>query len=263
MKRAATIAILLFSACGTAHERAVEDALHAGNAFYLADDLESALEAYRASPEDHRTSFNAGLVLHRTDRAAEAVERYTVASNLADSAMDRARALYNLGHLWNERATLSDSTAALAGEQARSIKLEGDINEQVRLVVLRDSLFTLERDLIHFTDSALTQSRSAYQQTLRWSPTDEDARHNLTLVLKRIASRPTMDTEKGGTEKQDDQKLGAKALLIMERADQLVEKYLFQDALDLMRQGIQQDPTLQQRKDYMDKLDMITKAARP
>ena len=49
----------------------------------------------------------------------------------------------------------------------------------------------------------------------------------------------------------------------MARADELVEKYLFQEALDVMRQGVQQDPTLQQRKDYMDKLDMITKAARP
>ena len=81
--------------------------------------------------------------------------------------------------------------------------------------------------------------------------------------MERIAARPKPATNEGGKDPNKDRDLGEKAKLIMARADELVEKYLFQEALDVMRQGVQQDPTLQQRKDYMDKLDMITKAARP
>ena len=81
--------------------------------------------------------------------------------------------------------------------------------------------------------------------------------------MERIAARPKPTTGEGGKDPNKDGELGDKAKLIMARADELVEKYLFQEALDVMRKGVQQDPTLQQRKDYMDKLDMITKAARP
>ena len=263
MNRIAYIAVLMLAACSDAHERSVDEALRIGNAYHQAGELQKALEAYMGSPEDNRTSFNAGVVLQETGQWTEAVERYTLASNMADSVADRAKALYNLGHVWSDRAMLADSTARQAGEQARSITLEGDINDQVRLVVIRDSLLTLERELSQLTDSALLQSEDAYRNVLRLTPTEEDARHNLALVIERIAARPKPANNEGGKDPNKDRDLGEKAKLIMARADELVEKYLFQEALDVMRQGVQQDPTLQQRKDYMDKLDMITKAARP
>ena len=262
MKRAAYIALLMLVACDDAHERSVDKALRIGNAFHHAGDQVQALNAYMGAPEDHRTVFNAGVVLQQTGQWMEAVERYTLAANLADSAADRAKALYDLGYVWSDRAFLADSTSKLAGEQARAIVLEGDINEQVRLVVLRDSLFTMERDLSQLTDSALMQSREAYRNVLRIEPQEEDARHNLALVMQRIRERPDPADADGSKDPNKDKDLGEKAKLIMARADELVEKYLFQEALDVMRQGIQQDASLQQRKEYMDKLDMITKAAR-
>ena len=47
----------------------------------------------------------------------------------------------------------------------------------------------------------------------------------------------------------------------MQQADEMVERYEFTKALNLLRDALKTDPTLQQRQDYMNKLDVVTKAA--
>lgn len=250
-------------ACTSAVERDVEEALRNGNALFDAGDTIQAVRTYDASPEDHRTLYNAGLALQGQGSLEEAVERFSAALVSADSATDRNKAAFGLAHTWAMRATLADTLARTARRQAGSIRLEGDINDQVRQVVLRDSLHRLERSLVQLTDSALDAGRDAYRQALLMDPTDEDARYNLALIQRVIASRrPDRKDGEDGDKGDKDKELGVLAQRIMAQADSLVEQFRFQDALDLMQGGLQKDPTLQQRKDYMDKLGTITRTAK-
>jgi tetratricopeptide (TPR) repeat protein len=262
MNRTALLLLLLAAACTSAEERAVEDALRQGNALFEAGDTTQAIRLFDGSPDDHRTRYNAGFALHGQGGLEEAVERFSTAFTLADSAADRNRAAYALGHTWALRATLADTLSRAAGREAKAIRLQGDINDQVRQVVLRDSLFRLERSLVQLTDSALEAGRDAYRNALRMDPTDEQARYNLALVQRSIAARRPGGNDGKGDKNDKDKELGLLAKRIMAQADSLVDRYRFQEALDLMQGGLQRDPTLEQRKDYMDKLGTITRTAK-
>ena len=69
-------------------------------------------------------------------------------------------------------------------------------------------------------------------------------------------------TRTGDKDKDKDKELSARAQLIMKKADELVEQYKFDEALSVMQQGLKEDPSLKAKKEYMDKLDVVTKAAR-
>ncbi len=256
--------LLLLVACGDAHERAVDDALRTGEALYRAGDLTGALARYEQAPEDHRARFNAGVVLHHLDRLDEAAERFEEASVLADSIVQRARAQYDLGHTWQRRAIAADTVAARAGREAAALQPGGDITEQVRKAVVLDSLLSTQEKAVQFSDSALLQSRAAYRQALRAAPDDEDARNNLTQVQNTLAARQKAAEERrNAREDREGSELTQLARAIMAQADSLVRRYEFDAALKTLRKGLEREPTLIQRKDYSDKLETVTKAARP
>jgi hypothetical protein len=68
--------------------------------------------------------------------------------------------------------------------------------------------------------------------------------------------RRERDAEKG-------KELTQLARAIIARADSLVGRYAFDEALRTLREGLEREPALMQRKDYSDKLETVTKAARP
>jgi tetratricopeptide (TPR) repeat protein len=256
--------LLLLAACGDAQERAVDDALRSGEAFYRKGDLNAALEQYEQAPEDHRTRYNAGVVLHQLGRLEEAADRFEQAAVLADSAIQRARAHYDLGHTWQLRAIEADTLSATTGRAIAALRPGGDITEQVRQAVMLDSMLTVQRNAMLFSDSALLESRTAYRQALRSMPADEDARHNLTQVQNTMAARvKAAEERKKAEEAQQGKDLTALARSILAKADSLVARYAFDDALKTLQQGLQREPTLIQRKDYSDKLETVTNAARP
>lgn len=256
--------VLLLSACGDARERAIDTALRNGEAFYQAGDLNAALEQYEQAPDDHRVRYNAGVVLHQLGRLEEAAQRFEQAAVLADSTDQRARAQYDLGHTWQLRATAADTLAALTGRALADVQPGGDITEQVRKAVMVDSMLTVQRNAMQFSDSALLQSRDAYRQALRNRSNDEDARHNLTQVQLTIASRiKAAEERRKAQEAQQGKDLTALARTILAKADSLVGQYAFDAALKTLQQGLQREPTLIQRKDYSDKLETVTNAARP
>lgn len=256
--------LILLAACGDARERAVDKALRTGEAFYRAGDLSAALDRYDQSPEDHRTRYNAGVVLHQLGRLEEAAARFEQAAVLADSAVQRARAHYDLGHTWQLRSIEADTLSAVTGRALASVPPGGDITEQVRKAVMLDSMLTVQRNAMLFSDSALLESRKAYRQALRNMPADEDARHNLTQVQNTLSARMNAAEERKKAQKAEQGKdLTALARSILAKTDSLVARYAFDDALKTLQQGLQREPTLIQRKDYSDKLETVTNAARP
>ena len=126
----------------------------------------------------------------------------------------------------------------------------------------RDSLQRQRNGLDHLVDSALTEGAEQFKNTLRRTPQDEDARHNLAIAQRLIAARPKNPGGNGSNKKDEKKELSERAKLIMKRADELVEEHKFQEALEVLEQGLKQDATLQKEKEYMDKLGVVTKAAR-
>lgn len=262
MKATAYIAVLLLAACGDPHERAVEAALRAGNAHYVKDRFGPADGAYATGPTDMRLLYNRGNAAFRLNDLDSAIAHFNEASEQARSLREQARAYYNLGDTRLQQATWADSLVHVLDGIIGGIRIEGpDIATKVSAFVARDSLVRQREQLDHLVDSALAQGLEQFKNALRRTPQDEDARHNLVLAQRMIAARPKNNGGDGGDKDDEKKELSERARLIMKRADELVEQHKFKEALDVMEQGLKQDATLQQEKEYMNKLGTVTKAA--
>jgi hypothetical protein len=254
---------LSITGCGTAEERAAERALHEGEHPYRAERFDDAATVYARGGSDPRVTHNLGNAEYRLalwDTAIVAFGNSMVASS---SAQDQAYAAHNLGNAWSGLANEADSASIRIAERIRTIRIDGDdIGQKVRLIVERDSLRKLNVEQTHLVDSALTQATEAYKAALRRNPADEDTRHNLALALYRIAERVKEDAADGDKGKENERKeLSEEAREIMAKADELVEQYKFKEALKVMQAGLKAHPTLQQEQAYVQKLDVVTKAA--
>jgi tetratricopeptide (TPR) repeat protein len=262
MKRLAPIAFLALASCMNGEQRTVERALRAGVAQYRAAEFDAAATTFADAPADVRLAYNAGNAHYRSGRYAEAITRFQEARDMTDSTTMKAGIWYNMGNAWSMQAKEADSLAKDYSARVKDMRIEGDdIVEKVSRYVLRDSLRREGRRLDQLVDSALKEGAEAYRNALRHTPGDEDARHNLAAAQRLIAARPKPDGSNGDKGKDDKKPLGERAKLLLKQADELVEQNRFQEALVLLKNGLKEDPTLEQRKEYMDKLDVVTKAA--
>jgi len=266
MKYVVYIALIVLTACGTPAERAAEHALREGVKTYRTQHFEQAAATYAQASFDPRVAYNLGNTLYRQALWDTAMATYGQAIASTPVGREQAPAFHDLGNCWMQLASRADTLEKQAGDQLSTIKIDGDdIGRKVRLFVVRDSLRTTQRDLVHLIDSALVQGSEAYKNALRRSPTDEDSRHNLALAQGMIAARVKKAADDQAKEKEKDKDknkgLSERAKLIMQKADELVEQYLFKEALTVMNDGLRTDPTLKQHQEYMHKLDVVTKAA--
>lgn len=258
------ITLVVLTACTPSPEREALRALQAGGSHYAAGRYAEAAQAYDAVRDDPRTVYNAGVAHFRNGAWSASADRFTEAAVLAD---DRRRpvVLYDLGTTEARRALWADSMAHRAGEVLDGIRIDGDdIARKVSLLVLRDSLRKEQRRLTHLSDSSLGQAENQLKQALRMAPTDEDARYNLAAVQAVLAARRGAggDGNDGKQDKDQQQELSAKAKLLVQRADELVEEHRFQEALGLLQRSLQQEPSLKNEQEFMQKLEVVTKAAK-
>ncbi|MEZ4738114.1 MAG: VWA domain-containing protein [Flavobacteriales bacterium] len=259
---ASLLLILFLSACGTPEERAVEKALYEGEVPYRNEAYTEAAGIYAKASFDPKVAYNLGNALYRTALWDTAVTAFRHSAALSGDNADAAAA-YNLGNTWMYLAMDADSAQARIAERISGIRIEGeDIGHKVRLVVERDSLRRMRLHKEHLIDSAYAQATEVYKNALRRSPSDEDARHNLALAQLRMAERMKEAEEKNIDGNKDKNKeLSERAKAIMKQADELVEQHKFKEALKVMQDGMKADPTLEKEQSYMQKLDVVTKAA--
>ncbi len=257
------IALMFLVACSTPSERAIEHALYEGALPYQAGNYTDAAEFYATASFDPRVAHNLGNTLYRETLLDSAIRAYSTAIECSSNAQVQAHAYHNLGNAWIGIAQRSDTLSRATSERSDGIRIEGDhIQQKVRQVVVRDSLRILHGELEHVIDSALTQGASAYKNALRHDPKAEDTRHNLAFAQKWIASRvkATEEEQKEKDQQNKDKGLSEKAKKLLAQADELVDQYKFPEALKVLQDGLRSDPTLQQRQDYMNKLDVVTRA---
>jgi Ca-activated chloride channel family protein len=256
----------LYGCGGEGHQ--VERSLRAGNAQFDKGHHAGAVEAYRSAGTDPRASYNAGHAHYRMGQWDDAAADFKAAGEALlaaeEKAIPAAHAFHNMGNAHLRKATDADSLEKHYADLLTKIRIDGeDIQRKVELYVLRDSLRRERRRLVPLVDSALAHSAGAYRNALRQAPHDEESRHNLAVVQALVAARAKPDKGGGdGGDKDDQEKvLGERARMILEKADELVEEYRFQEALALLQKGLQEDPTLEQKQEYMQKLETVTEAA--
>lgn len=266
MRRLLHIAVLppLLLGCGDAAQQAAEEALHEGAIPYREGRFQEAAAVYAAAPHDARVSFNLGNALYRMQLADSATRSYRISEPAIMDTTLRAAVRYNLANAWTTIALDADSAIHRCDKELETTVIQGDdIAMKLRMAVTRDSLARVRQQLEHLEDSALALGAAAYKEALRLSPADEDARYNLALVQQRITQRrKEAEQRQNDQQKNEEKTLSDKALLLMKKADELVDRYKFTEALKVLQDGLKAEPTLQQKQDYMNKLDLVTQAAK-
>lgn len=251
---------LLLATCGTPEERLAERALREGAAHYADSAFAAADSAFAMAPDNARAVYDRGLSALADARPTEAAQHFAAAAGLDTLAL-RPWAWYNRGNaLLREALGGAVTSAVLQREAAQARPASDDIADRLRHAVRTDSLLRASRELEARIDSALPGAVAAYKKALRLAPDDDDARHNLLVAQAAWAKR---QRERGGDGKSNEQEkaLTERAKLLLQQADELVEQYKFKDALKLLQNGLRQEPSLSGKKEYMDKLDLVTKAA--
>ncbi len=262
MKNAYAIALALFAiSCGDARERAAEDALRHGNASYREGRFMVAVERYGEALHDARVLHNSGKAAYRAKDHDLAVERLRATTEVFQDPIHQAAAFHDLGVERVMQARWADSMSVVLAEKVAGLSAdETDIASRVRLAVERDSLRQQRTQMISLTDSALVRAIDAFKQALLRVPTDEDTRYNMALSQRLLATREKDRQEKDG-DKDEQKELSEHAKALMAQADELVEQHRFKEALELLKGGLQKEPSLAKEKEYMDKLEVVTKAA--
>ncbi|MBK7945510.1 MAG: hypothetical protein IPJ85_09460 [Flavobacteriales bacterium] len=251
---------VLLAACGTAEERAAERALRTGASFYNDSSYMQADSAFATAPHDARAIYDRGMALLALDDHRSAVAQFSSAAE-ADTLLLRPIARYNQGNALLREARYNALTSVSLREEAFSLKPgSDDIADRLRHAVRTDSMLRASNRLDARIDTVLPEAIKAYKAALLLAPDDDDARHNLLLAQGEWAKR---QKERSNSGKNDNQQkdLSAQAKLLMEKADALVEEYRFQEALALLQDGLRKEPSLSSKKEYMEKLDLVTKAA--
>lgn len=256
------LAVLGLSACSGTGRHAEERAMRKGIDLHQQGEFEKAAASFSRAGNFPWASYDLGHSYYRMASMDSAVAAFTKASASNVSEEDLASVWYNLGNARLEQARLTDSTsqtllARIVGINTKQV----DIDQKLKLTLLRDSLRRERRRMEQLTDSALAQGVEAYAQSLRLQHRDEEARYNLAVALRRQAARRKAPDHSDNKQKDEEKQLSERARILLEKAETLTDEYRFQDALDLLRNALQQEPSLSQRKDYMDKLELITKAA--
>lgn len=254
--------IVLATACAPSAERIAERALREGEDPYRAMHYPVADSIYATAAFDPRAAYNLGNALYEQHLLDTAIQAYRRAIDASTDETTRSQAFYNQANGWAALAFQADSLADEREQQASGMDIQGtDLVEKVRRMVVLDSLRKEHARLESLVDSALAQGAESYKHALRRTPSDEDARHNLALVQDIIAKRVKEAADKAKKDQDKNKELSERAKQLMAQADALVEQYKFTEALKLLRDGLKSEPSLQQQQEYMQKLDVVTKAA--
>lgn len=266
MRHRAYIAVLfLASACGDAQQRAADRALYEGAPVYREGRFDAAANIYAEVDHDARVAYNLGNALLQQQLTDSAIQAYSKAISTDQGDSVNAMTYHNLGNAWATTAFNADTAAREGRERMKSMPVDGaDLVTKVRNIVMRDSITQENIKLDQLVDSALAQSAETYKNGLRRMPADEDTRYNLALVQRMIAARvkEAKEREKNKNKNKDQQELSERAKRLIQQADSLVDRYQFTKALEILQAGVKADPSLQQKQDYMNKLDVVTKAAK-
>lgn len=100
---------------------------------------------------------------------------------------------------------------------------------------------------------------SHFKEALKADPTNEAARYNYELLKKYIAARVEDDPEDTDDATEPDKPEPSEyAKRLKEKAESLVNDQQYAEALSLMLQGLQEDPSVKAFEDFISRIQVIT-----
>ncbi len=107
----------------------------------------------------------------------------------------------------------------------------------------------------YFQQNKLQESIKAYKKSLELNPNDFDAKYNLELArakLKELADKKQMQNKNQQQKKNIEPSEFAKQL--KKKAEQLVEQHRYNEAYELMMNGLKQDQTVAAFRDFIQRI---------
>lgn len=99
----------------------------------------------------------------------------------------------------------------------------------------------------------LQDAASYFKQSLKAHPANDGARYNYELAKKKLKEQ--QDQEQQKKDEQPEPSEWAKEL--KKKAEQLVNRFQYREAFELMQQGLQQDPTVKAYNNFINRIGTI------
>lgn len=99
----------------------------------------------------------------------------------------------------------------------------------------------------------LKDAVSYFKQSLKAHPANDAARYNYELAKKKLQQQQDQQDQK----KEDQPEPSEWAKELKKKAEQLVNRFRYQEAYDLMQQGLQQDPTVKAYENFINRIGTI------
>lgn len=119
---------------------------------------------------------------------------------------------------------------------------------------MADAYYNLGNSLLKA--QKLDESIESYKNALRNNPTDSDIKYNLSYAQKLKQQQQEQENK---DQEQKNQEPSEFAKKLKEQADQLVNQFQFEEAYNLMVDGMQQDQTVAYYKDFIKRIEDVVK----
>ncbi len=184
---------------------------------------------------------------YQAGRYAEAAEYYNILITKWGETSDAVR-------LNKANALLQAEKVPEATEAYREIA-EGSAGKPARSRALQQLGYLASND-----EKKLQDAMQYFKEALKADPTNTTARHNYELAWQRLQEQqedPEKKEEEDKPEEQPKITPSEWAKQQKARADALYGQFRYADALQLMKQSLQQDSTIAAYNDYMSRLGVI------
>ncbi len=101
----------------------------------------------------------------------------------------------------------------------------------------------------------LKDAASYFKQALKAHPANDGARYNYELAKKKLKQQQEQEQEQENNQDQPEPSEWAKEL--KKKAEQLVNRFQYREAFELMQQGLQQDPTVKAYGNFINRIGTI------
>lgn len=178
-----------------------------------------------------RGLVNDGVDLYKEKKFADAEVNFKKGIEKSPESFE---AKFNLGDAYYKQEKYPD--AIIAFQQSLSNTTE--VNQRAKAYFnIGNSFLKLKK---------MNESIKAYKEALKQNPNDIDAKYNLSYALKLSKQGSSTSSSDPNTPSEYAKQLKAKA-------DELIIKYRYKEAYDLMIEGLKIDPTVGHYKDFIER----------
>jgi tetratricopeptide (TPR) repeat protein len=213
-------------------------------------------KALNINEDNSLTSFNLGDALYEQQKFDDAKTNFNLALQASKNKKEIARVNHNLGNAILKESLVINSTIKEINKEIDILNDDSnkDIITKVNDYVKSDSLSKRIELLNKQFDSLIIVSSNAFKNSLRLNSLDDDSRYNLAFCQMFIKNENEKKNKKQKENKKEPTKF---AIGIKKQSDKLVSQRKYSEAYNLLSNNLKKDPTIDEFRDYINKLSDI------